>query len=248
MSTRTTRTPAVSDVTVPRSYDQWCPIAVGLDLLGDRWTLLIVRELMLGDQRFTDLRRSLTGLAPNLLTERLRTLVDIGLVTTAELPPPAARTVYRLTDEGRSTAPVLRALARFGARHLVGEPGPAMHAARAASALMIPWYRPVAKPLRARLVVTSASRPKRSSVDLVLGEHVDLVRTASDTGTAGVGATERVDRVVDRVVDRSVERVDVELVTTVEALAEARRAATPLGDAPSGAARRVAAFRQAFAI
>ena len=103
-----------------RTYGQYCPIAAGLDLIGDRWTLLILRELSMGDRRFTDLRAELPGIAPNLLTERLRSLQSIGLVTTVELPPPAARSVYRLTDEGRRIEPVLRSVARFGARYLSG--------------------------------------------------------------------------------------------------------------------------------
>jgi DNA-binding HxlR family transcriptional regulator len=101
-----------------RSYEQYCPIAGALDVLGERWTLLILRELLLGPQRFTDLRRRLPGLAPNLLADRLRSLEDEGLVRQEELPPPAARTVYVATDEARAVAPVLRALARFGMRHL----------------------------------------------------------------------------------------------------------------------------------
>ncbi len=105
-----------------RTYGQYCPIAAGLDLIGDRWTLLILRELSMGDQRFTDLRGELTGIAPNLLTERLRSLQAIGLVTTAELPPPAARSVYRLTEEGRRIEPVLRSVARFGISYLTGDP------------------------------------------------------------------------------------------------------------------------------
>lgn len=91
-----------------RTYGQYCPIARGLDVLGDRWVLLICRELSQGDQRFTDLRTALGRIAPNLLSDRLRDLQAAGLVTTAELPPPAARTVYRLTDEGRRAVPVLR--------------------------------------------------------------------------------------------------------------------------------------------
>src|SRR5262245_47866006 len=97
-----------------RSYDQYCSVAVALDVLGDRWTLLILRELLFGPQRFTDLRVALPGIAPNLLAERLRALEEEGLVAQEELPPPAARTVYVATEEGRRTAPVLQALSRFG--------------------------------------------------------------------------------------------------------------------------------------
>ena len=97
-----------------RYDEQYCPIARALDVLGDRWTLLILRELVNGDQRFTDLRASLPGIAPTVLTQRLRTLTDQGLVTTKDLPPPAARSVYTLTARGRSTSPVLSALARWG--------------------------------------------------------------------------------------------------------------------------------------
>src|SRR3954449_1520123 len=92
----------------------YCPIARALDVLGERWTLLILRELALGDQRFTDLRRRVAGIPPNVLSARLKTLVEEGLVVTRELPPPAARTVYSLTGRGRDAMPVLRALARWG--------------------------------------------------------------------------------------------------------------------------------------
>src|SRR3954451_13470408 len=89
-------------------YQQYCPIARALDVLGDRWTLLILRELTnAGDRRFTDLRRSLPGIAPGLLSDRLKALAEHGLVTTRELPPPAARTVYAITPRGREAAPVL---------------------------------------------------------------------------------------------------------------------------------------------
>jgi DNA-binding HxlR family transcriptional regulator len=97
-----------------KSYRQYCGIATALDRVGDRWTLLILRELWLGDRRFTDLRRALPGIAPNLLSERLRNLEGEGLVEQRELPAPAARTVYVLTGEGLRIVPVLRALSRFG--------------------------------------------------------------------------------------------------------------------------------------
>lgn len=151
-----------------RTYGQYCPIAAGLDVVGDRWVLLICRELLMGDRRFTDLRAALPGIAPNLLTERLRALQAEGLVTTAELPPPAARTVYRLTESGRSVVPVLRAMARFGVQFLDDEPGAPLTARRAAHALLLPWRKPVAAKLRARLVVGP-------------GDEVDLVLDGTDT-------------------------------------------------------------------
>ena len=98
------------------AYPQYCPIARALDVLGDRWTLLVLRELTVaGDLRFTDLRAQVRGITATVLTDRLRRLVDEGLVTTRELPPPAARSVYSVTERGREAVPVLRALARFGA-------------------------------------------------------------------------------------------------------------------------------------
>jgi DNA-binding HxlR family transcriptional regulator len=103
---------------VHRSYDQYCPIAAALDVVGDRWTLLIMRELTMGERRFTDLRTALPGIAPNLLSDRLRDLQAHGLVEQRELPPPAARTVYAATAAGRHVVPVLRALARFGVDRL----------------------------------------------------------------------------------------------------------------------------------
>jgi len=101
-----------------RTYDQYCPIAGALDLVGERWTLLIVRELFRGPARFTDLRISLDGVPPNLLANRLRELEVGGLVARRELPPPAARTVYELTEDGRALEPVLRALVHWGMTRL----------------------------------------------------------------------------------------------------------------------------------
>ncbi|MGH3524967.1 MAG: winged helix-turn-helix transcriptional regulator [Mycobacterium sp.] len=98
-----------------RNYNQNCPIARGLDVLGERWTLLILRELLGGPRRYGDLRAALPGIATNLLADRLRDLEDTGLVDRTELPPPIARTVYTLSETGwRKVPPVLRAVASFG--------------------------------------------------------------------------------------------------------------------------------------
>lgn len=101
-----------------KSYEQACTIAKALDMVGDRWTLLILRELSFSHQRFTDLKAALPGIASNLLTERLRDLEAAGLVEQFELPAPAARTVYRLTRSGTRVRPVLRSLAQFGLPYL----------------------------------------------------------------------------------------------------------------------------------
>lgn len=98
-----------------RIYNQNCPIARGLDILGERWTLLILRELVGGQRRYGDLRAQLPGIATNLLADRLRELEDEGLVDRAELPPPIARTVYTLSDIGwQRVLPVLQSIAWFG--------------------------------------------------------------------------------------------------------------------------------------
>jgi DNA-binding HxlR family transcriptional regulator len=102
-----------------KSYAQYCPLAAALDAVGDRWTLLLVRELLfLGPRRFTDLAGGLPGIAPNLLSTRLKSLEAAGLVERAQLPPPAGSTVYRLTPDGESLREPVVALARWGIARL----------------------------------------------------------------------------------------------------------------------------------
>lgn len=98
-----------------RSYDEYCSIAKSLDLVGDRWTLLVVRELSLrGPSRYTDLRNGLPGVATNLLADRLRDLEAAGLVAREEAQPPIATTLFRLTERGAGLKPVLDELMRWG--------------------------------------------------------------------------------------------------------------------------------------
>lgn len=106
-----------------RSYDQYCPVAEALDVIGDRWALLIVRELLVSSQRFSDLQAALPRIPPNVLATRLRELEEADLVARRELPPPAARTVYELTEEGWGLDGVIRSLARWGMGRLE-PPGP----------------------------------------------------------------------------------------------------------------------------
>lgn len=98
-----------------RSYGQFCGIARALDVVGDRWTLLIVRELVLrGACRYTDLRNGLPGIATNLLAERLRELERADVITREDAPPPIATTLFRLTPRGEQLRPVLEGLTRWG--------------------------------------------------------------------------------------------------------------------------------------
>jgi DNA-binding HxlR family transcriptional regulator/putative sterol carrier protein len=99
-------------------YHQYCALARALDVVGSRWTLLIVRELRPGPRRFTDLVEGLPGISRKLLSERLRDLERDGLIARKELPPPAARQVYELTDEGRNLATAMAPLVAWGSRHM----------------------------------------------------------------------------------------------------------------------------------
>jgi len=102
-----------------RSYGQYCSVAKALDVIGDRWTLLVIRELLLqGPCRYTDLRNGLPGIATNLLSDRLRELEAAGLVRREEAAPPVATTLFHLTEAGAGLEPVLEALGTWGIRYM----------------------------------------------------------------------------------------------------------------------------------
>jgi DNA-binding HxlR family transcriptional regulator len=101
-----------------RTYGQYCAAAKALDAVGDRWTLLVIRELLIGPRRYTDLLDGLPGISTDMLAARLRDLEDEGLIERRVLPPPAASKVYALTDDGSALEPILVALADWGARRL----------------------------------------------------------------------------------------------------------------------------------
>jgi DNA-binding HxlR family transcriptional regulator len=104
-----------------RRYRQFCPLARALDLLGERWTLLIVRELLTGPKRYTDLKEELPGLATDLLATRLRELQENSVIAQREVPPPTPARVYELTERGYALKPAILELARWG-RPLLREP------------------------------------------------------------------------------------------------------------------------------
>lgn len=115
-----------------RSYRDRCPIGRALDVVGERWALLAVRELLFGPQRFSDLRRALPDASTNTLTDRLRELEAHGVVRRRVLPPPAASSVYELTDRGRALQGVLDELGAWGA----SEPAPQDGSLSAAAVLL----------------------------------------------------------------------------------------------------------------
>ncbi|HLE42469.1 MAG TPA: winged helix-turn-helix transcriptional regulator [Methylomirabilota bacterium] len=114
-------------------YPQFCALARACELLGERWTLLIVRELLLGPKRFSDLRERLDGISPSVLTERLGRAEELELVRRAVLPPPAASTVYELTEHGEALRPAVYELIRWGGRFL--------HPARKRERIEPEWMR-----------------------------------------------------------------------------------------------------------
>src|SRR6478736_3892101 len=112
--------PAATRPVRRRSYDQFCAGARALDAVGDRWTLLIVRELLAGPRRYTDLHTDLPGVSTDVLASRLRDMERDGLATRRRLPPPGAAYVYELTARGSALLPVLQALGAWGQAELGG--------------------------------------------------------------------------------------------------------------------------------
>jgi DNA-binding HxlR family transcriptional regulator len=105
-----------------RRYDDACAAAHALDLVGERWALLVMRELMMGPKRFSDLRASLPGISANTLTQRLEGLEAAGVIARKKLPPPASTQVYELTQWGYESEPIFQALGRWAARSPTHDP------------------------------------------------------------------------------------------------------------------------------
>lgn len=103
-----------------RQYDQFCPVACALDVVGERWAMLVVRELLPGPKRFVDLEAGLPGIGTNTLTTRLDELERAGVIAKRRLPAPSASVVYELTTWGRDLEPIVWAIARWGVRRLAG--------------------------------------------------------------------------------------------------------------------------------
>lgn len=160
----------------PRRYNDACGAAHALDLVGERWALLVMRELMLGPKRFSDLKADLAGISANVLTQRLEGLEAAGIVLRRKLPPPAAAQVYELTPWGYEAEPIFQVLGRWAARSPSHDPRLPLSAA----SLMLS-FRTMFDPERAQGVALSAG--------LELGAERFVVRIAEARISAERGET-----------------------------------------------------------
>lgn len=176
----TTRRPAKKSPPSARSYDDACGAAHALDLIGERWALLVMRELMFGPKRFSDLRAGLPGISANVLTQRLERLEEIGAAKKRKLPPPAASHVYELTPWGYEIEPVLSVLGRWAARSPLHDPTLPLSAA----SLMLSFK-----------TMFDAKRAKgfKARVGFRIGDETFLVRIGGGKCDAARGACDDAD-------------------------------------------------------
>jgi DNA-binding HxlR family transcriptional regulator len=168
-----------------KTYGQFCALAKALDVVGDRWSLLIVRELIIrGEARYTDIRDGLPGIASNLLATRLKELEAAGMLEHFEAPPPVATTLYRLTPRGRELERVIDALAVWGI--------PLLQDAPRSDAFCSHW---MTLPLR-RSLKDHAPGEEPAVIEVRSGEQPITVRAAGGTVRVSTGAAERPDAIV----------------------------------------------------
>jgi DNA-binding HxlR family transcriptional regulator len=164
-----------------KSYGQRCPVSRALDVVGDRWALLVLRELQLGSRRYTDLLEGLPGVGTNVLSARLRDLETAGVVVKRNLPPPTRVTVYEATEAGRAVAPVIEALRDWGAEY--GRP------ARSEDAIRASW---LLAPLARRKTPLASGRV----CELRVGDEVFQIRSGRQGPSILGGAAEHPDAVI----------------------------------------------------
>lgn len=167
-----------------RTYGDGCAIARALDLVGERWALLVVRELLLGPKRHTDLRRGLPHASPNVLSHRLRELEHAGVVRRHKLPPPAGARVYELTDWGRELEEIVISLGRWGARSPTPSDAPIVSADSIILALHA-RFDPV------------AAHGLRASYELRLGEDRFRIEVADDEIEVARGGADQADATIE---------------------------------------------------
>ena len=169
-----------------RTYGQFCALAKALDVVGDRWTLLIVRELFTqGPCRYTDIRNGVPGIATNLLAERLRDLEEVGVIRREDAPPPVATTLFHLTDRGRDLDPVLRALGMWGSSMLASAPDE--------DVFQTHWLK---YPLEIRLADHEPERPP-ATIQILTGDEPLVVEVGSGVVRTRLGTQDEPDAVIE---------------------------------------------------
>ena len=167
-----------------RTYCDGCAAAHALDIIGERWALLVVRELLLGPKRFTDLRAGLPAVSPNVLAQRLRELERAGVLRRRKLPPPAASKVYELTEWGMELEPVIVRLGRWGAR----SPSKPRDAALGVDSLVLSFRT---------MFAPHAAEGLRASYELRLGEDVFVAVVDDGRFEIARGSAEKPDATIE---------------------------------------------------
>lgn len=160
-----------------RRYEDACAVAHGLDLVGDRWALLVIRELMLGPKRFSDLRGSLPGISANVLTQRLEELEAGGVLLRRKLPPPASTQVYELTPWGYESEPIFIALGRWAARSPLHDPSLPLSAVSLMLSFRAMFDPPRARGMAARIGFRLG---EESFVARIAKDRIEVARDAPD--------------------------------------------------------------------
>ena len=166
-----------------RTYGDRCGVARALDLVGERWALLVVRDLLLGPKRFTDLRAGLPHVSPDVLSQRLRDLEEAGIVRRGKLPPPASARVYELTGRGRALQPIVIELGRWGSQEPFPE-GDAELGPDSAVIALITLFDP------------AAADGQNETYELRLNEQPFRLRVAGGTLDATRGSADRPDATI----------------------------------------------------
>ncbi|MEN3539024.1 winged helix-turn-helix transcriptional regulator [Microbispora sp. ZYX-F-249] len=191
-----------------REYGQFCGLARAMEMVGERWTLLIVRNLLSGPQRYTDLRKGLSAIPTNILSARLKQLEEAGLVVRRALPHPERAVVYELTGYGRELEPALVALGRWGARTMTTpRPGEAITPESVAMA-----FRTTFRP--------EAARGTTVGYEVRMGDFTLRLQVTDGALTVGVGPHPAPDLVVERRGDQGVHALMTGAKTPAQALAD----------------------------
>jgi DNA-binding HxlR family transcriptional regulator len=168
-----------------RTYGQYCPLAKSLDVIGDRWSLLIVRELLIrGPCRYTDIRNGLPGIATNLLAERLRELEHAGVIRREAAPPPVATTLFHLTPRGEELRAVVRAMASWGL--------PLLREAPEGDVFRSHW---LASPAAIYLTDTAPDRAP-IAIEVRTGDQPMIIETVDGVVRARPGSTQSADAII----------------------------------------------------